>query len=429
MTVGSSSANTISFADIVQGRNADVRVITQIEGARLMQTWMGEINQYRKSKMRDQSFKCPSESFVYAANSQSFPDIIKIGKADDIPRRLSSLNTSMPVHPYTLIASFGSFDALKSEKEAHYYFTEQRVEREFFKISESQAKIYFAQKQREHLEHKFEVKAEISLNVIKYKMFKAWVLASNERPVKRLSTRHDVIPVKRSKTSALSQGMGLLNADIWSNVAMHLKPRHLLKLMTVSKGMKSVVDSQSYWLREAVVVSWSVGALNDGCQVDLPSDVGPSRMANLAHGYNRAMNDFVSDIRQFIKNNYKAYSMNIACPDVVDKLSLSQLFELAKSVECDHIKTQAQDMSLVPKSFCQRHKCSSAPESAVAIKNRLIQRVDDIPIDRTFKQQIMRDILQYLQQHPGCSALFSSKNKGSWGEIITDESSPFYNFI
>lgn len=26
MTVGSSSANTISFADIVQGRNADVRV-------------------------------------------------------------------------------------------------------------------------------------------------------------------------------------------------------------------------------------------------------------------------------------------------------------------------------------------------------------------------------------------------------------------
>ena len=377
--------------------------------------------QRKQEKERYEALNGPKEAFIYAVNSQSFPDLIKIGKADNISKRLVSLNTSMPVHPYTLVVSFGSFDSMKSEREAHRHFNEQRAGKEFFKISVSQAKLYFTQKQREHLQCKFDLKVQIRLNVLKNKIFKAWASVHNPSPVKRLSTCHDVIPVKRCKTQ--SQSIWTLNADIWTNVAMHLRPRHLTKLMTVSKAMMRAVDSPSYWLREAVVVSWKVGPLGDGCQVDLESLVGPSRMANV--GYNEAMNDFIVDIRGFIKHYHQEYSMNITSLDAVDKLSLSQLFELGKSVECDHI--ESADISLAPKAFCNRHKCTHPPGSAGAIEDRLVQRIDDIPIERSLKQQIVREILNYLQHHPDSAAQFATTGSGDV-QILSSVSSPFYIF-
>jgi len=378
-------------------------------------------NQLDQKRKRDETLFVPKEAFVYAAHSQSFPDLIKIGKADDIPRRLTSLNTSMPEHPFTLITCFSSFDAKKSETEAHEHFAEYRTKKEFFKITTQQALVYFTQKQREHLKHKFAVKKLIRPNALKYKVFNAWARI-NKRPC----TAIDVMPAKRAHTPS-RMGFGVFNADVWSHVGMHLRPRHLLKLMRVSKAVNEAVNSSMYWLREGVVVSWMVGPLSDGCQLDLPSKVGPYRMANLAHGYNRAMNDFIVDIRGFVKKYFPEYFPNIARPDDVDTMSLSQLFELAKSADCD-VQFSPGDILLPPKAFCHRFKCSPAPRSATSIEYRLVQKLDDIPMERSLKQQFMKDILEYLQRHPDSTAQFADT---LWGDArtITKVSSPLYTFV
>ncbi len=142
----------------------------------------------RQERMLKERLYLPKESFVYAAYSQAFPDVIKIGKADNVMSRLVSLNTSMPIHPYTLVASFSSFDSDKSEKEAHKHFAKMRVNKEFFRLSAAQAWTYFSTKQREHLENKFHSKSMIAPNFLKHKYFSAWVSVHNMTSTKRSGT-------------------------------------------------------------------------------------------------------------------------------------------------------------------------------------------------------------------------------------------------
>lgn len=236
-----------------------------------------------------------------------------------------------------------------------------------------------------------------------------------------------VRPVKRANTAESPvMGFGVFNADVWGHVGMHLRPRHLLKLMTTSKAVNKAVDSPAYWLREGVVVSWMAGPLSDGCQVDLPSEVGPYRMANLAHGYNKAMDDFIMDIRVFTKKYFPEYTPNLPSPDIVDTMSLSELFELAKSVDSDS-RISPDDSILAPKAFCQRFKRSPTPGSATAILYRLVQRLEDLPIESSLKQQFTHVMLEYLQSHPDSAPEFAGILKGDT-RILTRVSSPLYVF-
>ena len=87
--------------------------------------------------------RMPSTCYVYATRSDAFPGLVKIGKADDVRARLSSLNTSCAPLPHTLVAVAPSFDSTRDEKAAHLHFALFRKEGEFFCIPEDEVHTYF----------------------------------------------------------------------------------------------------------------------------------------------------------------------------------------------------------------------------------------------------------------------------------------------
>lgn len=92
------------------------------------------------------------ESYVYLLQSAAFPDYVKIGRTQNIHKRLSQLNGSMPEHPYELVTYFTSFDSVRDEAEAHQHFAKYRTVREFFKIKKEEVIPYFLKKQN-HIIH------------------------------------------------------------------------------------------------------------------------------------------------------------------------------------------------------------------------------------------------------------------------------------
>ncbi len=52
------------------------------------------------------------------------------------------------------------------------------------------------------------------------------------------------------------QNQSKLPDEIWVQIGLHLKPRHLAKLIRVSKKMKKLVDNDAYWTRVAAHAVW-----------------------------------------------------------------------------------------------------------------------------------------------------------------------------
>jgi hypothetical protein len=48
----------------------------------------------------------------------------------------------------------------------------------------------------------------------------------------------------------------VLSPDLWVQIGLHLKPRHLAKLIATSKTMKKLVDNDTYWTRVAAHMVW-----------------------------------------------------------------------------------------------------------------------------------------------------------------------------
>lgn len=86
----------------------------------------------------------PETGYVYATKSAAFPGLIKIGKADDMKKRLSTLNTGCSPAPHTIVALAPSFNSIRDERAAHAFFADFRKEGEFFELSEDVIKDYFA---------------------------------------------------------------------------------------------------------------------------------------------------------------------------------------------------------------------------------------------------------------------------------------------
>ena len=81
------------------------------------------------------SLKIPKASYIYGTQSAAFPNLIKIGRTDDINARLIQLNTSCAPAPHRIVALAQTFDSIRDESMVHGYFAEYRREGEFFEIS------------------------------------------------------------------------------------------------------------------------------------------------------------------------------------------------------------------------------------------------------------------------------------------------------
>lgn len=89
-----------------------------------------------------------------------------------------------------------------------------------------------------------------------------------------------------------------VSADAWAQIGRHLKPRHLAKLMRVSKRVRAAVDNEAYWTRVAAHMVWR------GTCVAVPIPPVPGyntyNMLWCEHGYFANMERFVERIHEAV---------------------------------------------------------------------------------------------------------------------------------
>lgn len=90
------------------------------------------------------SREMPATFYVYATKSPAFPGLIKIGKTEDVERRVCQLNTSCAPSPHVVVAVAQTFDKDRDEKTAHMFFASARHAGEFFALQDADVIAYFA---------------------------------------------------------------------------------------------------------------------------------------------------------------------------------------------------------------------------------------------------------------------------------------------
>lgn len=89
------------------------------------------------------SQEMPPVSYVYGTKSEAFPDLIKIGRAANLPARLSSMNTGCAPLPHVILAAAPTFDSVRDEALAHAHFSSARMQGEFFCVSVEDVRAFF----------------------------------------------------------------------------------------------------------------------------------------------------------------------------------------------------------------------------------------------------------------------------------------------
>ena len=101
--------------------------------------------------------------------------------------------------------------------------------------------------------------------------------------------------------------MALLPHDAWVLIGLHLKPRHLSKLMSTSKTVQKLVDNNTYWTRVAAHQVWTsfegmeIGDGLDRDNVLPPIDHNLMYMLGLEHGYYWGMERFFQRIDEVLE--------------------------------------------------------------------------------------------------------------------------------
>ena len=138
------------FADIItRYLDGDGLLCNEIKANQIM----GKVNSYAtfaskcltqvENDNKRKSHEMPATCYVYATKSPAFPGLIKIGKTENVARRLSQLNTSCAPAPHVIIAVAPSFDESRDERAAHAFFSDRRHQGEFFALDEAEVLTYF----------------------------------------------------------------------------------------------------------------------------------------------------------------------------------------------------------------------------------------------------------------------------------------------
>ena len=76
-----------------------------------------------------------SIEYIYATASDAFPGLVKIGRTQDIQKRLASANTFCAPMPHRLLFSVPTMQSVLDEKRVHDFFKERHVAGEFFRVT------------------------------------------------------------------------------------------------------------------------------------------------------------------------------------------------------------------------------------------------------------------------------------------------------
>lgn len=152
MVLPGKSAKSIrkKFADIItRYLDGDSSLCNEIQANQVM----GKLNSYAnfaskclkqaEDDNRKKSHEMPKTCYVYATKSPAFPGLVKIGKTENVVRRVSQLNTSCAPAPHVIVAVAPTFDEDRDERSAHAFFSDKRCQGEFFALDDAEVLAYF----------------------------------------------------------------------------------------------------------------------------------------------------------------------------------------------------------------------------------------------------------------------------------------------
>ena len=200
--------------------------------------------------------------------------------------------------------------------------------------------------------------------------------------------------------------------DTWMQIGLHLKPRHLSKLLQTSKTINRIVDNEAYWTRVAAHAAW-----HDCCLLDVdPLSFGFERlpplrhniyyMLGLDHGYYWSMERFLDRVEECIV----FYSGSASDEDARHKELCLQLkpMSLAERTMArirgrgyDTGAAELPTMKEVAKSEMARMmRYSNAGRSAqtCACVNKFMRIMDDDPTPAVHKRAIFKKLDDFLYE-------------------------------
>ena len=173
--------------------------------------------------------------------------------------------------------------------------------------------------------------------------------------------------------------------EIWNMIGLHLRPRHLVKLMLTCKTMNMIVNNETYWTRVAAHIEFTY------CS---SIDMIPTQMyylTNLECGYYEGMNKFLQMIDEIIDDTFSEYQgMNL-------RMQILSMFN-GERIECGkYANIMGEVESITMKEFAKRrivYHAISNPKNSKMVK--FVQNLEDSNIPTKFKREIMRSLADLL---------------------------------
>jgi hypothetical protein len=196
--------------------------------------------------------------------------------------------------------------------------------------------------------------------------------------------------------------------DAWVLIGLHLKPRHLSKLLRVSKKMRQLLDNNAYWTRVAAQLVWREKECLEIGPWDrvhfAPIEVNLYDMLALDRGYFWGMELFFGRLSETIdfysKNDdekYRSWWDNLKAMSLEEKTRQG-----IKSVDEDNYnRTPFEEPGMTMKQVAKKSILASYHllENADVYEkkfNKFVTELEDDPMPAAFKRAVMGKVNRIL---------------------------------
>jgi hypothetical protein len=183
---------------------------------------------------------------------------------------------------------------------------------------------------------------------------------------------------------------------LWIQIALHLKPRYLAKLMQTCKYLNELLGAQNkdYWTRVAAHTVWRYHDAVEVMTIRSPADVLPPiaqdqnlfYMLALDHGYFWGMELFFKRMDETIQH----YSVNDTTQDYCDWWAALKAMTLEGKTRWMMKEIGMQvDANTSMKDFVKQHTLKTL-SSIDKPFNKFLCDIEDDPMPPVFKRRLMR---------------------------------------
>jgi hypothetical protein len=199
-------------------------------------------------------------------------------------------------------------------------------------------------------------------------------------------------------------------------IGLHLKPRHLAKLLRTSKSMKNIVDNEAYWTRVAAHAAW-----HDCCLMDLhPMDRGFERlqpmhhnlyyMIGLGRGYYWSMERFfdrMEECIEFYSNStdvddarHKQWCIKLKPMSLAERTwaRMEHCGVVILSLDADGTQASMKQIAELECGKMMLRSNSGRSNETSACINKFMRAMDDEPIPAAYKRAMFKKLDDFLYE-------------------------------